>query len=232
MAWILLVGRVKWGKRERSWFQLLRSCTQSSRILSGVSFPQWRPIWVEHGREWLVGLVKRVMKSVLLGECRLSDEVLETVLCEIEGIVNGRPLTKLSDDAHDVTPLTPNHLLMLKGGSAVPPGRFDADIYRRRWRLAQHLANTFWRKWVRMYLQELRRRCKWTDTKPNLSVGDLVLITDTNTPRNLWPLALVFDATPGRDKLVRSVRLRTRTTELVRPITKVILLESATDGSS
>ena len=83
-----------------------------------------------------------------------------------------------------------------------------------------------------MYLPELQRRCKWTDTKPNLSVGDLVLITDTNTPRNLWPLALVVDAPPGRDGLVRSVRLRTRTTELVRPITKVILLESATDGSS
>ena len=193
------------------------------------------PMASHMGGAWerMVGLVKRVMKSVLLGECRLSDEVLETVLCEIEGIVNGRPLTKLSDDANDVTPLTPNHLLMLKGGSAVPPGRFDAnDIYRRRWRHAQHLANTFWRKWVRMYLPELQRRCKWTDTKPNLSVGDLVLITDMNTPRNLWPLALVVDATPGRDGLVRSVRLRTRTTELVRPITKVILLESATDGSS
>ena len=78
-----------------------------------------------------------------------------------------------------------------------------------------------------MYLPELQRRIKWTDTVHNLSVGDLVLIPEENTPRSLWPLALVKEVVKGRDGLVRSVRVRTRTTELVRPIAKLVLLESA-----
>ena len=43
----------------------------------------------------------------------LDDECLNTLMCEVEAIVNGQPLTKLSDDPRDLKPLTPNHLLLL-----------------------------------------------------------------------------------------------------------------------
>ena len=178
--------------------------------------------------ERMIGLVKRALKAILLNESRLSDEVLETLFCEVESIVNGRPLTKLSDDVNDWAPITPNHLLLLRNGPVIPPGKFDkSDMYRRRWRYAQHLADVFWHKWVKLYLPELQKRVKWTEINHNVSLGDLVLIADENTPRNLWPLAIVDEVLTGRDDLVRSVRLRTRTTKLVRPITKIILLEGA-----
>lgn len=158
---------------------------------------------------------------------RLSDEVLENVLCEVESIINGRPITKLSDDPNDFSRLTPNRLLLLRHSPVLPPGKFSGhDMYRRRWRHAQYIADQFWRKWIRLYLPELQRRVKWTDKKRNLSVGDLVLIVDENTPRNLWPLALVKEVCVGRDGLVRSVKLRSRSSELVRPITKIVLLEA------
>ena len=48
---------------------------------------------------------------------------------------------------------------------------------------------------------------------------------EENSPRFLWPLGLVIETNVGRDNLVRSVRLTTRSTELVRPITKLVLLE-------
>ena len=138
-----------------------------------------------------------------------------------------RPLTKLSDDPNDGRPLTPNHLLLLKQGSILPPGCFHSgDVYRRRWRHVQSLADKFWSKWRRLYLPELQRRAKWHDKTCNLRSGDLVLMTDENTPRYLWPLGLITDVTHGRDGLVRSVKLRTRNTELVRPITKIVLLEA------
>ena len=178
--------------------------------------------------ERMIGLVKRALKAILLNESRLSDEVLETLFCEVESIVNGRPLTKLSDDVNDWAPITPNHLLLLRNGPVIPPEKFDkSDMYRRRWRYAQHLADVFWHKWVKLYLPELQKRVKWTEINRNVSLGDLVLIADENTPRNLWPLAIVDEVLTGRDDLVRSVRLRTRTTKLVRPITKIILLEDA-----
>ena len=94
--------------------------------------------------ERMIGLVKRALKAILLNESRLSDDVLETLFCEVESIVNGRPLTKLSDDVNDWAPITPNHLLLLRNGPVIPPGKFDkSDMYRRRWRYAQHLADVF-----------------------------------------------------------------------------------------
>ena len=39
--------------------------------------------------ERMIDLVKRALKAVLLNESRPSDEVLETLFCEVEIIVNG-----------------------------------------------------------------------------------------------------------------------------------------------
>ena len=52
-----------------------------------------------------------------------------------------------------------------------------------------------------------------------------MLLLDENTPRRLWPLGLVVDVREGRDGLVRSVRVKTKSTELVRPISKIVSLE-------
>ena len=181
--------------------------------------------------ERMIGVIKKVMVAILPKTVRLTDEVLLTVFCEAESIVNGRPLTKFGEDPSDPTPLTPNHLLLLRNGPVVPPGVFQsADRFRRRWKHVQHLADQFWRKWLRLYLPELQRRSKWFKITEDLKIGDLVLILDEMTPRNLWPLALVIAVNRSRDGLIRSVRLKTRSTELVRPITKIVLLESVDKG--
>lgn len=79
-------------------------------------------------------MVRKVLNTILRGQT-LDDESLSTQFYEVESIVNGRPLTVLSDDPNDETPLTPNHLLLLHGGPYLVPGRFDhSDIYGRRWR--------------------------------------------------------------------------------------------------
>jgi len=55
------------------------------------------------------------------------------IFCEIESILNDRPITKLSDDPNDLESLTPNHLLLLKGEPALPLGVFEPhDQYVRR----------------------------------------------------------------------------------------------------
>ena len=56
-----------------------------------------------------------------------------------------------------------------------------------------------------------------------------MLLVDESVHRGAWPLALVIDVKHSRDGLVRSARLRTRSTELVRPITKLVLLEECHD---
>ena len=44
--------------------------------------------------------------KALTKEQVLDDEGLNTLMCEVEAIVNGRPITKLSDDPRDLEPLT------------------------------------------------------------------------------------------------------------------------------
>ena len=50
----------------------------------------------------------------------MTDDILHTVLCEAENMVNSRPLTKSSDDVNDENALTPNHLLMMESNESFP----------------------------------------------------------------------------------------------------------------
>ena len=76
--------------------------------------------------------------------------------------MNGRPITKISDDPKDFSALTPNHLLLLRESENVPPGIFTQDdLYRRRWKQIQYMANQFWTRWLSEYLPILQERQKW-----------------------------------------------------------------------
>ena len=124
-------------------------------------------------------------------------------------------------------PLTPNHFLLLKGNPNLPPGMFcKTDCYsKRRWRQVQYLAGIFWKRWVKEYLPLLQERQKWLEPKRSLSVNDLVLIVDQNVHRGKWPLGRILEVHKGRDGLVRSAKVWSRSTLLTRPTSKLCLLE-------
>ena len=64
----------------------------------------------------------------------------------------------------------------------------------------------------------------------NFQIGDVVLLADEKTPRGLWPLARIFDVKrKEKDGLVRSVRLKTKSGVLERPIVKIVLLKAAAE---
>jgi len=178
--------------------------------------------------ERMVRTVKKVLLGILDGKVvgRLSDDMLETLLCESEFIVNSRPLTKVSDDVNDFQALTPNHLLIPKGQVVYSPGEFcQADIYKRKWKCVQYLIDLFWKRWTSEYVPGLQKRSKWHNVQRNLKIGDLVLIADENTPRGIWPMAIVIEVYPSRDNLIRSVKVKTKSSVFVRPISKLVLLE-------
>jgi hypothetical protein len=153
---------------------------------------------------------------------KLNDEALGTLFCEVEAILNARPITKMSSDVNDVDAITPNHLLLLRSGPALPCGEFTQhDNYtRRRWRQVQFLADSFWGRWKKEYLTSLQERQKWLYPKTNVSVGDVVLLVDSS-PRNSWSLGRIVETVPDKKGLVRVVHVKTKTNVLVRPIHKL-----------
>ena len=66
-----------------------------------------------HGGFWerLVRCVKRCLKTIV-GRAFLSFEEMRTLLIEIEGTLNNRPLTYVYDDEQEISyPLTPSSLI-------------------------------------------------------------------------------------------------------------------------
>lgn len=159
----------------------------------------------------------------------MDDEMLQTAFCEVESILNDRPITTVSADPNDLEPLTPNHLLQLKTKPLLPPGLFcKDDLYtRKRWRQVQYLADLFWQRWAKEYLPLMQQRQKWVNTRRNLQPNDIVVIVDETAPRNSWPLGRVVKTLPGPKGLVRSVLVQTKTNILQRPISKLCLLLEA-----
>ena len=192
------------------------------------------PLASHHGGAWERQI--RSIKKVLAGVCSeqlLTDEALSTVLCEVECILNSRPLTTVSNDPQDLEPLTPNHLLLTKNDHILPPGLFDRnDLYsRKRWRLVQYLVNLFWTRWTKEYFPLLQERAKWNQIKPNLKCGDIVLLVDSS-PRNNCMLGRVLETLSSGNKLARSAIVQTQHGIFKRPITKLCLVVAREDLGS
>ena len=170
----------------------------------------------------------RSVRSILTALMRehgsgLDDESLRTLMTEVECIVNSRPLTTPSCDPDDLGPLTPNHILTMKSKVVLPPPGNNVYL-RKRWRRVQYLANVFWSRWRKEYVQCLQQRVKWNRPRRNFEKGDLVLIADDRAARNDWPMARIVDTYPDAEGNVRSVRVTTGTTILDRPVHKLVLI--------
>ncbi|XP_058828346.1 uncharacterized protein LOC131688193 [Topomyia yanbarensis] len=161
--------------------------------------------------ERMVRSVKAAMGGISEHSRHPSDEVLETVVLEAESIVNSRPLTYVPLDNADQEALTPNHFLLYGSSGIVQPRTqlvYDGSALRDSWKLAQHLANEFWKRWVREYLPTLTRRTKWFEHVKPIEAGDVVIVVDENK-RNGWLRGRVVEIVRGRDGQVRSAKVRT-----------------------
>ena len=70
------------------------------------------------------GVWERVIRSALLGEQIVSDESLRTLMTEVEGILNSRPLTAVSSHPRDLEPNTQNRLPLLRPNPNLPLDAF------------------------------------------------------------------------------------------------------------
>lgn len=182
--------------------------------------------------------IRKIFTSLMMEQnVKLNDEALLTLMCEVESILNCRPLTPISDDPSDLEALTPNHILLLNNFVTFPPGLFKPnDLYtKRRWRQVQYLADLFWTRWKKTYLTLLQQRQKWQTPQQNFSINDLVLVVDINLPRNMWSLGRIISINKDKSNFVRSCNVKIckssfnaaltfDTTLITRPISKLVKL--------
>ena len=176
--------------------------------------------------DYLIQSVARVLRAVMVEQVTYND-ILSTLMCLVEGILNSRPFTTMSDDPADLSPLTLSHLLLLKPDHLPFPGVFHPkDCYmRRKWHQVQYLADLFWACWQRECLPLIQLHTKWRKKAPNLSVDNGVLVVESTSPRHEWRLARVSSVTVDEDGVVKLAPLRTRLGTLTCPIAKLCFLE-------
>ena len=95
--------------------------------------------------ESLIKSVKRALKAITLDGI-FTKEALHTFLCEVESLLNNRPVTPSSDDVNDYEALTPNRLILGNSSSNDSPCKCQNDeiYYRKKWRAVQAAANMLW----------------------------------------------------------------------------------------
>lgn len=178
--------------------------------------------------ERMIGLARRILDSMFLKlKDKLTHEVLVTFMAEVAAIINARPLVPVTTDPDDSFILTPAVLLTQKSGIVSAPAG-AADLYKSQWRQVQHLSNTFWDRWRKQFLPTLKSRKKWQSSHPNIQPGSVVLLKNSQVPRNEWPLGLVTQTFPSKDERVRQVEVKIirpeGTSLFLRPVNELVLL--------
>ena len=183
--------------------------TQSYLANEGIkwSFTIELAPWMGGFCERLIGLVKQSLRKSI-GKICLTMVQLETVVKEVEAVVNSRPLVYVGADFSSGFTITPGDFLSLNPKTGVPSlaeeDRLqDPDFLSKlsssqklldMWRKGQKHLNTFWKLWFDEYVLSLRERTQKqlqaprTQSSTQPTKGDVVLLKESS-PRGTWKLA-------------------------------------------
>ncbi|GFW85048.1 integrase catalytic domain-containing protein [Trichonephila clavipes] len=173
---------------------------------------------------WWGGFYERLIRTVKLalrktvGRATLFRDELETLLIEIEGVLNSRPLTYIFSEFNEPEPLTPSHMILGRRVNSLPPARlnFGSNLSNRkvlikRFNYRERLLNMFWRKWSKEYICMLKSaHCVAPIGEiKEFKIDDVVLINE-KFPRHFWKLGKVVDVFPSRDGKICSCKIKTQ----------------------
>ncbi|XP_075250854.1 uncharacterized protein LOC142343052 [Convolutriloba macropyga] len=139
--------------------------------------------------ERLIGMSKRLFFNIA-GSRILQEDSFSTLICQVEALLNSRPLTSVSSDVRDVESLTSGHFLtgMTTGLPSDTTISSNDRGTGKLWNNVNSIMNEFWTRLLKEYLPTLRQRRKWHSTVDGIEVGDMVWIQENNTPRGIWPV--------------------------------------------
>ena len=170
------------------------------------------------------------MKRRVMGNSFLTYEEITTILCQIEQVLNHRPLMALTNNPDDIFALTPSMLVNGSRLDAIPQPCLQTMDARghpaKRFRALQQLLSQFCKRLASDYVASLQPLGKWPQERANFSIDDVVLITDDGFPPLQWSIGRVMQLKLGHDGLARVALLRTSRGEFTRPVSKLRRLPS------
>ena len=207
--------------------------------------PEFSP-WMGGLYERLVGIVKSSMRKSI-GRLCLTTIQLQTLVKEIEAIVNTRPLVYVDQDVNEPIVLTPAHFLggnTMLGTPEFPEEDVDfaklssRDALLEKWKRSQAHLQAFWSVWSDQYLLALRERFQSHHKQPRVrneitpKENTVVIVRDTGHSRNSWKLGKIVSLSQSADGEVRSARLRTANGRHInRPLSMLYPIECPADDS-
>jgi hypothetical protein len=101
------------------------------------------------------------------------------------------------------------------------------QLCRKQYEHSQIVISHFWKRWLKEYVPSLTERKKWHGQQRNLTIGDLVLVVDENSPKGHWPIGRIVEVCPSAtdgNVRVAKVEVPSSKSTYLRPITKLCLL--------
>ncbi|MCP3667345.1 MAG: hypothetical protein GY696_33445, partial [Gammaproteobacteria bacterium] len=136
------------------------------------------------------------------------------MISEVEKIMNSHPY--MEQNCMDQTtgfPLSSEQAL----GPRASYGRLEIDAGCNEATILERAANvkilaiSFWKMFSQIILPGRLSLYKWSTSHENIKVGDIVHISSSRMMESGFRMAIVVEAKPGDDGLVRTVTVRTPT---------------------
>nr|CAD2178770.1 unnamed protein product [Meloidogyne enterolobii] len=203
---------------------------------------EWKFITPRNPREggaWerMIGITKTAMKRSI-GKSLLTDTELSTLFCELEAIVNSRPLTYQSDrepgrvirPVDFLIPYDNAEIIFPQQSSEkdedyVPPNLENKEINKELKFIQLHL-NKFWNIWHNSYLTSLRERVNKSSNETLVpQIGEIVIVEQSEAPRSVWKLGKIIELIKGRDNIIRTAKIQINKKIFLRSINLIFPLE-------
>ena len=135
-----------------------------------------RALWWGGFWERLARSIKRPLKKII-GRSSLTYDELNTILIEVEALINARPIIYIYDDDESISyPLCPSHLIYGRRITAMPSSEHYEVVstyhsLTKRSRHQRKLLQQFTKQWSREYLQGLREQAIKSSSSNNMDIS-------------------------------------------------------------
>ena len=189
--------------------------------------------WTNGVTEKMVGLLKKQLRIALHKEF-VSMRTLETIVMEVQKIINDRPLAVVRADPEALQAITPNMLVFgrnlndLQTSDMATLAKID---FSNIWLKRKAVLSTFWKRWKHDYLDQLSIPKKWAKNSENrIKEGDVVILKEETLEKNTWNLARVVSKHTDRNGNITKVDVKTPKKQiLTRTVRQIALLEPQFD---